>query len=151
MPCYVKHSSNCFKTEGSRKHKSPFWRGIYQCSNVGCCKYEIEVDDFDENSQSMVTFDCLVIGKINHVEVLNNEILKRLNAQEKLKIVLKHLANSNNSETVVNMELDELKNLAPDSNSNKLKIDSFENLKNLNLKNKLKDRYRKILENLFGN
>ena len=104
----------------------------------------------------MVEFSCLIRGKANHTEKINKEILKRIDAQEKFQIALKIMANSNNTETVTNMKIEDLKNNSSiqkdDSNSDKLKkqATSFENLQNLNLKNKLKDRYRKILSDLFG-
>ena len=143
----MKHVSNAFKTDDSRKTNSPFWRGVYECTNAGCCKFEIEVQKFDEDCQTMVEFSCIIIGKTNHSEKINKEILKRIDAQEKFQLALKIMANSNNTETVTNMEIDELTKKftnenKEDSNSDKLKkqANSFENLQNLNLKNKLKDR-----------
>lgn len=55
------------------------------------------------------------------------------------------------------MEIDEISNSiksqAPisTSNSSKLKANiNYDNIKKLNLKNKLKDRYRKLLEEIYG-
>ncbi len=152
----MRHISNAFKIDDSRKINCPYWRGVYECSNIGCCKFEFDVQNFNENSQKMVEFSCLIRGKANHTEKINKEILKRIDAQEKFQIALKIMANSNNTETVTNMKIEDLKNNSSiqkdDSNSDKLKkqATSFENLQNLNLKNKLKDRYRKILSDLFG-
>jgi hypothetical protein len=140
----------------SRKINCPYWRGVYECSNIGCCKFEFEVQNFNEISQKMVDFSCVIRGKANHCEKINKEILKRIDAKEKFQLALKIMANSNNTETVTNMQIDELKKNSTTqkdiSNSEKLKkqATSFENLQNLNLKNRLKDRYRKILANLFG-
>ena len=67
------------------------------------------------------------------------------------------LANSNNIETVANLAIDDLNKKASsnipqsESNSNKLLGQiSFDNIKTMNIKNKLKDRYRKILEDFDG-
>jgi hypothetical protein len=156
LSCYLRHCSNGFRRDNSIKKNAPFWRGVYQCTNNGCCKFEINVD-FDEESDEMVEFSCLIYGETNHTEKINNEALKRITSKEKLQVALKLLANSNNIETVANLAIDDLnKKISSnipqsESNSNKLLGQiSFDNIKTMNLKNKLKDRYRKILEDFDG-
>ena len=63
LNCYLKHQSNGFRQENSNKTNSPYWRGVYRCSNNGCCKYEFNVE-FNENSDEMVKFCCLIYGQI---------------------------------------------------------------------------------------
>jgi hypothetical protein len=156
LNCYLRHKSNGFKQENSIKKNAPTWRGIYYCTNNGCCRYEFSVD-YDDSSDDMVEFCCLIYGDINHENKINNEILRHIDSKEKTMIALKLLANNNNTETVANMKIEELKLIglkvsSTDANSEKLLGQiNFDNIKTLNLKNKLKDRYRKILENLHGN
>ena len=154
--CYLRHCSNGFKQDNSLKKNAPYWRGVYQCTNNGCCKFEFTVE-FDVESEEMVGFCCLIYGEINHAVKINNEALKRFTSKEKLQVALKLLANSNNIETVANLAIDDLNKKASsnipqsESNSNKLLGQiSFDNIKTMNIKNKLKDRYRKILEDFDG-
>ena len=144
--CYLKNVSNAFKI-GHLKINSPHWRGRYCCVNDGCAEFEFEIAKLNEETDETVSFTCIIKGSVNHSETLNFEALKRINAREKTEIALKFLSNENNIETVAN---NEIVSMTQDASKPSKLIQSFESLKDLNIKHKLKDRYRKIQEDLYG-
>lgn len=91
LPCFLKHNSNAFKS-GQNKKNAPFWRGVYSCSNLGCCIFHFIIKKLDETID-FVYFEALIYGKINHAEVIHNELLRRMSRDERTKVALQLMAN----------------------------------------------------------
>ena len=160
--CFLKHQSNAFKN-GERKKVCSFWRGRYCCRVKDCATYEFEIKQLDENTDSKVLLNCKVRGEIVHNERISSHSIKRFDSIEKTKVALHLMSNSNNIETLVNsqiadavLESNKIQNptkseIEDSKPANPLALNvSFENLKGVSIKNQLKDRYRKILNDLHG-